>query len=75
MLSGGLDRNADAGEQARICKAMAHCTRLSIPRGRHALHLESDAARKPWLAAVDAFVRTRAGTRAFLIGPTIDHGL
>lgn len=75
LLSGGLDSNADAAEQARICKAMARCTLHAFKAGHHALHLETDAVRGPWLAAVDAFVRTRAGSRAFLIGPTVDHGL
>lgn len=75
LLSGGLDRNADAAEQARVCKAMARCTLHAFKSGRHALHLETDTVRRPWLAAVDAFVRTRAGSRAFLIGPTVDHGL
>ena len=75
LLSGGLDRNADAAEQARVCKIMAHCDLATFKAGHHALHLESDAVRAPWLAAVDAFVRTRAGSRAFLIGPTVDHGL
>lgn len=75
LLSAGLDRNADAAEQARVCKAMARCTLYSFKAGHHALHLETDAVRLPWLAAVDGFVRTRAGSRAFLIGPTVDHGL
>lgn len=75
LLSGGLDRNADPAEQTRVCKAMARCTLHTLKGGRHALHLETDAVRLPWLAAVDAFIRTRAGSRAFLIGPTVDHGL
>lgn len=75
LFSGGLDRNADVAEQARVCKAMARCTLYSFRTGRHALHLETDAVRGPWLAAVDAFVRARTGSRAFLIGPTVDHGL
>lgn len=75
ILAGGLDRTADGAEQARVCKAMARCGLYSFKAGHHALHLETDAVRKPWLAAVDMFIRTRAGSRAFLIGPAVDHGL
>ncbi|MFA7264660.1 MAG: alpha/beta hydrolase [Caulobacter sp.] len=75
LLSAGADRNADAAAQAQICRAMAHCGLYSVKGGRHALHLERDAIRAPWLAAVDSFVRTRAGSRPILVGPAVDHGL
>lgn len=75
LLSGGLDRNADTAEQARVCKAMARCTLQGLKTGHHALHLETDAVRLPWLATIDAFIRARTGSRAFLIGPAVDHGL
>lgn len=75
LLAGGRDRNADAAAQTRICAAMARCTRYVFPTGRHALHQERDAVRTPWLAAVDSFVRTRAGARPVHVGASVDHGL
>ncbi|MCF8504476.1 MAG: alpha/beta hydrolase [Caulobacter sp.] len=75
MLIGGADREADSAVQARICKAMVKCTAYGLATGRHALHLERDAVRIPWLAAVDSFVRTRAGSRPILIRRPPAHGL
>lgn len=75
LLNAGADRNADATAQAEVCRAMARCRLYSFGSGRHALHLERDAIRGPWLAAVDSFVRTRAGSRPILVGPAVDHGL
>lgn len=69
LLSAGDDRHADAAAQARVCKAMARCRLHPLAGARHALHLERDAIRSPWLAAVDAFVRGRIAARA------ADHGL
>jgi len=75
MLTGGADRQADAAAQTRICKAMTKCRAYGLASGRHALHLERDAVRIPWLAAVDSFVRTRAGSRPILIQSPPAHGL
>ena len=75
MLTGGADRQADAAAQTRICKAMTKCRAYGLASGRHALHLERDAVRIPWLAAIDSFVRTRAGSRPILIQSPPAHGL
>lgn len=75
LLNGAADHNADPAAQAQVCQAMGQCRLYSLKGGRHALHLERDAIRGPWLAAVDSFVRTRAGSRPILIGPSVDHGL
>ena len=75
LLNAGSDRNAAATAQADVCKAMARCRLYSFRGARHDLHLERDAIRGPWLAAVDSFVRTRAGSRPMLVGPAVDHGL
>ncbi len=75
LLAGGADRNVDRAAQGEVCRAMARCRLQSFTGGRHALHLERDAIRGPWLAAIDAFVRTRAGSRPILVGPAVDHGL
>ena len=75
LLNAGADRHADPAAQAEVCRAMARCRLYSFAGARHALHLERNAIRGPWLAAVDSFVRTRAGSRPVLIGPAVDHGL
>lgn len=75
MLTGGADRVADGAVQTRICKAMAKCRAYGLTTGGHALHLERDGVRVPWLAAVDSFVRVRAGSRPILITRPPDHGL
>lgn len=75
LLRGGRDRNADAAAQTRICAAMARCRAYLLAEGRHALHLERDRVRIPWLAAVDTFVRTRAGAQSVQAGERVDHGL
>ena len=75
LLAGGADRTADATAQARVCAAMARCRLYRLAGARHALHLERDTIRGPWLAAIDSFVRTRAGSRPILVGPAVDHGL
>lgn len=75
LLTGDADPIANAGAQTRVCQTMGHCRRYSLKGGRHALHLEQDAIRGPWLAAVDSFARARAGSRPILVGPVVDHGL
>ena len=75
LLRGDADSFVYPEVQASVCQAMAHCRLYGFKGGRHALHLERDAIRTPWLAAVDSFVRTRAGSRPFLIQRPPDHGL
>lgn len=38
----------------RLCKALSRCAAKSFPGGWPDLHLESDAVRRPWLAALAA---------------------
>ncbi|WP_297511287.1 alpha/beta fold hydrolase [uncultured Caulobacter sp.] len=59
MLTAGDDRVATAGPQTRLCAAMPACREVRDPRAGHALHLESDAVRGPWLAAIEDFTRAR----------------
>jgi len=75
LLRGDADSLVHPEVQARACQAMVRCRLYVFKGGRHALHLERDAIRTPWLAAVDSFVRTRAGSRPFLIQRPPDHGL
>ena len=69
------DRDRNAADLERDCRAMPRCTTLLLGGGRHALHLESDSVRDPWLAAVKRFVRTRAEARAAAQQTTPDHRL
>lgn len=75
LLRGDADGFVYAETQTRVCQAMARCRLYGLKGGRHALHLEREAIRTPWLAAVDSFVRTRAGSRPMLIERPPDHGL
>ncbi len=75
LLTGDADTVAAPAAQARLCKALSGCALTSFKGGRHALHLELDAVRTSWLAAIDAFVRERTGARAFLVAPAVEHGL
>lgn len=61
MLTAGRDAHTAAA--ARTCAALPHCVEHRLADARPALHLERDAARLPWLEAVDAFVRKRIGAR------------
>lgn len=75
LLAGSADGISPPAAQTALCKAMAGCAMVGLRGGRHALHLERDVVRIPWLAAIDGFIRERTGARAFLVGPTVDHGL
>lgn len=63
LLSAGADRNADPALQAKACRALPRCVLTRLPGARHALHLEIDATRGPWLAALDGFIRERIAAR------------
>ncbi|MBI1683727.1 alpha/beta fold hydrolase [Caulobacter hibisci] len=52
LLAGDADTVTPAFAQASVCKALANCRETRLPGGRHALHLERDSVRGPWLAAV-----------------------
>ena len=69
------DRDRNAADLERDCRAMPRCTTLLLGRGHHALHLEADSVRDPWLTAVKNFVLTRAVARAAAQQTTPDHRL
>jgi lysophospholipase len=45
--------------QSAVCAALPRCIETRYPRARHALHLETDSVRGPWLDAVDETLRSR----------------
>jgi len=53
MLDAGQDAKALAAPQRAVCAALPRCVETRYPQARHALHLETDALRGPWLDAVD----------------------
>ncbi|MFT4251778.1 MAG: alpha/beta hydrolase, partial [Caulobacter sp.] len=57
LLAGEADPVTPASPQAGVCKALANCRETRLPGGRHALHLERDSVRGPWLEAVLAAIR------------------
>jgi lysophospholipase len=59
MLSPGEDSLAESAARTRICHALPHCAEQRLEGARPALHLESDDFRRPWLAAIVAFVQAR----------------
>lgn len=58
LLAGDVDTITPGFAQTSVCKAMADCRETRLAGGRHALHLERDSVRAPWLTAVMATVRT-----------------
>jgi lysophospholipase len=59
MLSPGEDSRAESAARTRICHALPHCAEQRLEGARPALHLEADAYRAPWLAAIRAFTQER----------------
>jgi lysophospholipase len=55
MLDAGQD--AETLPQSAVCAALARCVETRYPTARHALHLETDSVRVPWLQAVEAALR------------------
>ena len=45
--------------QRAVCAALPRCVETRYPTARHALHLETDSVRGPWLDAIDQTLRTR----------------
>jgi lysophospholipase len=60
MLDAGRDKIATATPQTRLCSAMRDCREVRSPDAGHDLHMESDAVRTLWLAAVVDFTRARS---------------
>ena len=63
MLDAGQDKAVTATPQAKICGAMPVCQETRYPNAGHDLHMESDAVRQPWLAAIIDFTRARAAAK------------
>ena len=64
MLDAGKDRVVTATPQRRLCKAMIDCQEIRYPGAGHDLHMESDAVRNAWLAAIVEFTRARMAAKA-----------
>jgi len=58
MLDAGQDTKALAAPQSATCAALPRCVETRYATARHALHLETDAVRVPWLKAVDGALQT-----------------
>lgn len=59
MLDAGRDRAVTEAPQTRLCIALPACQETRIAGAGHDLHMESDAIRGPWLAAIIGFTRAR----------------
>jgi lysophospholipase len=57
LVAGDADGVTPAFAQESVCKALPDCRETRLAGGRHALHLERDSVRGPWLEAVLAVVR------------------
>jgi lysophospholipase len=57
MLDAGQDVKAQPEPQSTVCAALPRCVETRYPTARHALHLETDSVRAPWLRAVEAALR------------------
>lgn len=58
MLDAGQDAKALLGPQSAVCAALPRCVETRYATARHALHLETDSVRVPWLKAVDDALHT-----------------
>jgi lysophospholipase len=59
MLVAGQDVKALPRPQSATCAALPRCVEIRYPTARHALHLETDSMRDPWLKTIDDTLRTR----------------
>ena len=59
MLDAGRDRAVTEAPQTRLCIALPACQETRLAGAGHDLHMESDAIRGPWLAAIIGFTRAR----------------
>jgi lysophospholipase len=64
MLTAGQDKAVSATPQDRLCAAMINCQETRYPKSGHDLHMESDAVRQAWLAAIVDFTRARTTARS-----------
>jgi lysophospholipase len=59
MLDAGRDVKALPQPQGAVCAALPRCVETRYPTARHALHLETDSVRDPWLKAIEQTLRAR----------------
>lgn len=64
MLTAAQDKAVTATPQNRLCAAMARCQPTRYPNAGHDLHMESDAVRQAWLAAIVDFTKAQAAVKA-----------
>jgi lysophospholipase len=64
MLDAGQDVKALPGPQRIVCAALPHCAETRYAKARHALHLETDSVRDPWLEKIDQALRPRTPSPA-----------
>ncbi|CAN5202057.1 alpha/beta hydrolase [soil metagenome] len=57
MLDAGQDTKVLVDPQKTVCAALPACVETRYPKARHALHLETDSVRGPWLTALDDTLR------------------
>ena len=62
MLDAGQDVKTLPQPQSAVCAALPRCVETRYPAARHALHLETDSVRGPWLEAVDDALRHRTAS-------------
>jgi lysophospholipase len=53
MLDAGQDVKALPQPQSAACTVLPRCVEIRYPTARHALHLETDSVRVPWLRAIE----------------------
>lgn len=58
MLRAGQDVKVLPAPQSAVCAALPRCVETRWAEAGHALHLETDSVRDPWLAAIDAVLRS-----------------
>jgi lysophospholipase len=59
MLGAGQDVKALPQPQSAVCAALPRCVETRYTMARHALHLETDSVRVPWLKVIDETLRPR----------------
>jgi lysophospholipase len=59
LLDAGQDVKALPQPQSAVCATLPRCVETRWPKARHALHLETDSVRGPWLDAIDDTLRSR----------------
>jgi len=63
MLDAGQDVKALPQPQSAVCAALPRCVEARYPAAGHALHLETDSVRGPWLESVDEALQPATASR------------